>query len=532
MEHSILALFRPRAAALLLTTAAALPSAAQAQAISESFDDITTLTGAGWSLQNKSNPVGPTGWFQGDDTKFAAHSGAANAYIAADINNKAPLPFGTISNWLLMPNRTLRNGDVLTFYTRKTSPDLFGDSLEVRMSTNGASTSVGATATSVGDFSTLLTSINPSSVPGGYPTTWTLQTITVSGLPAPTSGRFAFHYFITATGRGEYIGIDDVAYTPYTCPAITVSGTPPAGYTGMAYSSTMSQTGALGTPSFAITSGTLPQGMTLSSAGAISGTPVYTGTFNFTVTATDNSGCSGSLARTIVVFLGKPPQPASAAATAGDTQAVVSWPAVWADPSGLGIASYTATAVEDSTKSCFVDDGAGSSCTVTGLTNGTSYTFAVVAHNYSSAYPDSDAAITNAVTPQGPQSISFTPDPIPPQHTGTTLTLGAPGQPVATATSGQPITYSATGNCSVAGSVVSFTGTGACTLTASQPGGGAWTAAAPVQRNFAVLAAVAPTAIPTLSQWALALLAALLGGLGIFRARSAHRVRRTSASSS
>jgi hypothetical protein len=125
-------------------------------------------------------------------------------------------------------------------------------------------------------------------------------------LPAPTSGRLAFRYFVTGAGalgaNSNYIGIDNFVYTPYICPTITISNTSlSGGSAGTAYSTNLSQTGALGAPNFAITAGALPPGLTLSASGTISGTPTATGTFNFTVTASDASGCSGSKAYSITV---------------------------------------------------------------------------------------------------------------------------------------------------------------------------------------------------------------------------------------
>ena len=210
---------------------AALSGSAWSQAFTENFDDITLLAGNGWVMQNNSVPVGSTNWFQGTNVAaggpFDAYNGAANAYIGANYNNTGST--GTISNWLMQPNRTLRNGDVLAFYTRKVAPDTYADRLEVRLSTNGASTNAGS-GTTVGDFTTLLLSINPNLTLGVYPTVWTQYTITMSGLPAPVSGRMAFRYFVTGAGlsgtNSDYIGIDNVVYTPYVCPAIVVS--PPA----------------------------------------------------------------------------------------------------------------------------------------------------------------------------------------------------------------------------------------------------------------------------------------------------------------
>lgn len=289
-----------------------------AQAYTENFDNVSTLTASGWFQRANSNPLGenPT-WYQGVPTNatpnqgpFNAFNGAANAYIAANFAGTTG-GTGTISNWLLAPNRTLRNGDVFTFYTRK--PTIvagqidYPDRLEVRLSTNGASTNVGTTAASTGDFTTLLLSINPTLVANVYPQVWTQYTVTISGLPAPTSGRIAFRYFVTNAGplgtNSDYIGIDAVAYTPYNCPAFTMTagGALTGGAAGTSYSTTLTQTGALGTPNFAITAGALPPGLTLSSTGTISGTPTATGTFNFSATVSDSSGCSGSQSYSITV---------------------------------------------------------------------------------------------------------------------------------------------------------------------------------------------------------------------------------------
>ncbi len=79
------------------------------------------------------------------------------------------------------------------------------------MSVNGASTNVGATDASVGDFSTLLFSVNPAVAPGGYPENWAFLSVTISGLGGPTNGRFAFRYTVPDTSlNADYIGIDTV----------------------------------------------------------------------------------------------------------------------------------------------------------------------------------------------------------------------------------------------------------------------------------------------------------------------------------
>jgi gliding motility-associated-like protein len=205
-----------------LLLAGAMP--AGAQAITENFDDITTLTASGWATRNNSAPVGTSGWFQGSTASFTAFNGTGNSYIGANYQNTSPTGVGTISNWLIGPNRTLNNGDVIKFYTRIPSTGTeYPDRIELRVSTAAASTNVGTNETSVGDFTNLLLTVNPGLTTGVYPKVWTQFTATLSGLPASgVSGRFAIRYYVTDGGgngsNSNYIGIDNLIYTPIpTC---------------------------------------------------------------------------------------------------------------------------------------------------------------------------------------------------------------------------------------------------------------------------------------------------------------------------
>jgi hypothetical protein len=180
--------------------------------IDEGFDDIDTLPG--WVLINHSQPLGASDWFQGNDAVFPAFDGASTAYIAANYNNGGDL--ATISNWLLTPEVFLQDG-TLTFYTRTIVDSAYPDRLQIRMSTNGASTNVGTTALDVGDFTNLLLDINPTYTIGGYPEAWTQFTVIISGVPVGTTGRLAFRYFVEDAGpqgvNSNYIGIDRAVYT-------------------------------------------------------------------------------------------------------------------------------------------------------------------------------------------------------------------------------------------------------------------------------------------------------------------------------
>ncbi|MBL7884315.1 MAG: T9SS type A sorting domain-containing protein [Bacteroidia bacterium] len=208
------------------------------QAFTQSFDDITTLPADGWVTNNLSSPVGTVpNWVQGAvGGVFDPNSGTG--FIQGNYNLVAGA--NTISCWLISPDRIFNNGDIITFFTRTVNAPSYADRLQVRLSTNGASTNVGATSTSVGDFTTLLLEINPTLTTTGYPNTWTQYSITISGLGAPTSGRVAFRYFVTNGGpsgtNSDNIGIDDFVYTPAGGAAANVTTSASGEYTLIPFS--------------------------------------------------------------------------------------------------------------------------------------------------------------------------------------------------------------------------------------------------------------------------------------------------------
>ncbi|MFO0453964.1 MAG: fibronectin type III domain-containing protein [Pseudomonadota bacterium] len=119
------------------------------------------------------------------------------------------------------------------------------------------------------------------------------------------------------------------------------------------------------------------------------------------VTSTSTSGVLEAVpvTRAFVVIAGAPDAPTGVVATAGDARATVAFVA----PSGNGalITSFTVT----SNPSGITRSAASSPITVTGLTNGTAYTFTVVATNLVGPSPAS--APSNGVTPSAvAQSVS------------------------------------------------------------------------------------------------------------------------------
>lgn len=186
-------------------------ASASANALSENFDNGIP---SGWTINNLSQPLGVTNWFQGTPDVFEAHEGADDSFVAANFNAGAGT--SSISDWLIMPTSTYHNGDTLSFFTRTADFSFYPDRLDLRFSSVGG-TDVGESAGSVGTFSTLLLSINPNEELFGYPDTWTKYSVTLSGLTGATNGAFAFHYVVNDGGpngfNSNYIGIDTLKVT-------------------------------------------------------------------------------------------------------------------------------------------------------------------------------------------------------------------------------------------------------------------------------------------------------------------------------
>jgi len=100
-----------------------------------------------------------------------------------------------------------------------------------------------------------------------------------------------------------------------------------------------------------------------------------------------------------------PDSPTSVSAVAGNTQATVSFTAPVND-GGSAITGYTVTSDPDG----ITASGSSSPIIVTGLTNGTSYTFTVVATNSigNSASSDPSSAVTPSTTPSAPTITGIT----------------------------------------------------------------------------------------------------------------------------
>ncbi|HVN04527.1 MAG TPA: putative Ig domain-containing protein [Bryobacteraceae bacterium] len=120
----------------------------------------------------------------------------------------------------------------------------------------------------------------------------------VTGTPA-AAGAGSFKATVTdSTGTSVS---QTVTLTIVAAPSIATSSLP-NGSVGASYSQALSASGGTPPYNWAVASGTLPGGLALSTAGAISGTPTAAGTASFTVQLTDSMGATASKALTLTIL--------------------------------------------------------------------------------------------------------------------------------------------------------------------------------------------------------------------------------------
>ena len=173
-----------------------------------------------------------------------------------------------------------------------------------------------------------------------------------------------------------------------TAPVFTAASPMTSGTVGTAYPGYTFAASGTAPITFTKASGTLPPGLTLVSSGVLSGTPTTTGTYTFTVKA--SNGINPDVTTpTITIYIaaaGSPPAtpmyppsaPRDVVGVAGDASAVISW----SPPASSGTFPVTnyQVVLAPGGHTCLVAVPT-LTCTVQGLTNGTSYTATVRALN-------------------------------------------------------------------------------------------------------------------------------------------------------
>ena len=215
----------------------------------------------------------------------------------------------------------------------------------------------------------------------------------------------------TATSSAGTL-VDESTITPKIEPRLSASA-PSSGLTqpiNSAFSLITPSTGGKGAKSYSIASGTLPAGITYDTAtGTISGTATADGTFPLTITVTDEFGVTATTTFSLVISPPSVPgSPTGITAVRGDTQATVSFTAPALD-GGAVVTSYIVTS-SPGNQTCTAT-APTTTCDVTGLTNGTDYTFTVVAVNVAgnSLASAASSAVTPAGNPTAPTTVTATP---------------------------------------------------------------------------------------------------------------------------
>src|SRR5438876_162217 len=145
---------------------------------------------------------------------------------------------------------------------------------------------------------------------------WKKNGIAVSGAsssayttPATsTSDSGAQFTVIVSNSAGSVTSSAGVLTVSASIPALQITSSQlPGGTVGSAYSATLNASGGSTPYTWSVTSGALPNGLTLNSAGSVSGTPSIGGSFPFTVQAQDAAAHSASASLTITVSASIPP---------------------------------------------------------------------------------------------------------------------------------------------------------------------------------------------------------------------------------
>lgn len=314
-----------------------------------------------------------------------------------------------------------------------------------------------------------ITGYTVTSNPGGFTGTGAASPITVSGLSNGTSYTFS----VTATNAAGSSAASAASTSVVPRSAQTITFAQPADQDF----GTTPQLGATASSGLTVVfSSTTPAVCTVTTAGLLG----FVSAGSCEIDA-DQSGDAAWLAATTVtrsfeVLAVAPGAPTIGSATAGDAEATVTFTAPGFE-GGSAITQYTVTASPGG----LTGTGVASPITVGGLTNGTSYTFAVTAANGIGS--GAASAASNAVVPKADQVITFGNPGVQNYHETPTLS--------ATSDSGLAVVFTADAGSSAVcdittGGTLNFLDVGNCTIHANQPGSSAFNAATQVSRTFTV----------------------------------------------
>lgn len=337
---------------------------------------------------------------------------------------------GTGPYTIALTGGALPAGVSLSGGTVSGSPTAPGSYAFTITATDTGSTGLGAPFTVAQNYTLTVTAptivFTPTTLPGTTAGAAYAQTIAASGAVAPytyalTAGALPAGISLssagslsgTATSAGSFaltvtatdangqtasqsyslvVAVPTLAITPATIPGATANS---------AYSQALSASGGVAPYSYALTAGALPAGLSLSSAGLLSGTPTVSGTFNFSVTVTDSTGGTAATATRAYSLVVAVPTLTLSPATLPIGQQQQAYSATFSAAGGIAPYHYT-VASGALPPGLVLNTNTG---TLTGIptANGT-YTFGITATDSTGGTP---ATVTRAFT----VIISLRPDP-------------------------------------------------------------------------------------------------------------------------
>ncbi len=280
-------------------TITAIPQSVAAGSSAATFNIATVNdvedgpTGVSFSISSNGVTFGSSATLNGMTVTYVANTaGTISATIATAC-------VASTANFTIKATDTTSQSTTTTLtitVTANTMPTLSYGSPQTL--TAGTSSTVNP-ATGPSDNGSVASIVVDSVTPGTGLTASVDNTTGVVSLNATVAGTYTVS--IKATDNCGVMTITSFTVN-VTCPTITVNpATLPNGAAGVSYSQNITAAPAGGSYTFAVTSGTLPAGLTLSSSGTLSGTPTTVGSSTFTVTATGFGSCTGSRSYTLTI---------------------------------------------------------------------------------------------------------------------------------------------------------------------------------------------------------------------------------------
>jgi Calx-beta domain/Putative Ig domain len=280
-------------------------------------------------------------------------------------------------------------------------------------------------------------------------------TVLVNGDTTPESNETFSVGLFGATNATISIPTSFITITNDDVPVTLSPPTLPNGTVASAYSQTITASGGTAPYAFTLSAGALPGGFTLTSGGVLSGSPSASGTFNFTVTATDSSGApgpyAGSTAYSIVIGQG-----AQTTLVASSTASTLVFGGTTSLSTTGGSGTGTVTFASNNANCTII----GTILTAAGVGTCTVTATKAADANYTAATSAGITITINQAT-QTTLVASSTPSTLAFGGTAMLSITGGSGAGVVTYASNSP-------NCTIVGATLTAAGVGTCTVTATK----------------------------------------------------------------